>query len=559
MKTRTGIFIALAAAASLVLMLWLLPAKAGGEAPDVQALEDQARAHLGAQEWDAAAAAYQNLTALNPYNGDYFLYQGYALLQADRCAEAMPAFDKALFLSANTGSAAFHASRCALRLGQMDRFKALLKTAVANSIRNFSRLEAEPNFETAIQDQSVRHVMMMPADGELGRDQQWAWDIDTYVALLEAIHPDPFHSADRAHWFEEVAALKASIPDLTDLEITGGLMRLSAEIGDGHSSVFPPETFHLLPVHPYRFKDGFFVKAAAPQFAHLIGKKVVSVNGVAIEDIAGKAHAFLASDNPMTKVWFEEALLQTEEGYALAGVDGPLTFQLESGESVEIPADSAPRNPLGRSDPEGWTSLPEGIEPPLWMKNLDRDFWFETIPGTGILYVQINQVADGNSGKFADLSAQLLDKIATDEPLAVIIDLRMNNGGNAKLTNGLVTGLAQSPINQKGKLFVVTGRRTFSAAGLLSAYLERYTEALFAGEPMSAKPNVYGDDNIFTLPYSGVTGSISSTFNSGTGFAGDDRPWIAPDIPAELTAADYFTGRDPVLDAILAYLEKSER
>jgi hypothetical protein len=43
-------------------------------------------------------------------------------------------------------------------------------------------------------------------------------------------------------------------------------------------------------------------------------------------------------------------------------------------------------------------------------------------------------------------------------------------------------------INQWGKLFVVIGRRTFSAAMNLAVDLERHTRALFVGEPTGGAP-----------------------------------------------------------------------
>ncbi|HEX6066559.1 MAG TPA: hypothetical protein VFZ04_20135, partial [Longimicrobiales bacterium] len=36
----------------------------------------------------------------------------------------------------------------------------------------------------------------------------------------------------------------------------------------------------------------------------------------------------------------------------------------------------------------------------------------------------------------------------------------------------------------------------------------------------------------------------------------DHRMWLAPKIPAEMTSADWFSGRDPALEAILQVLRE---
>ncbi len=59
-------------------------------------------------------------------------------------------------------------------------------------------------------------------------------------------------------------------------------------------------------------------------------------------------------------------------------------------------------------------------------------------------------------------------------------------------------------IDQRGKIFVVIGRRTFSS-GLLNAHdLAARTRAILIGEPTGGKPNSYGEVESFTLPRSGL-------------------------------------------------------
>jgi len=76
------------------------------------------------------------------------------------------------------------------------------------------------------------------------------------------------------------------------------------------------------------------------------------------------------------------------------------------------------------------------------------------------------------------------------------------------------------------------------------------------GEPTGSSPNFYGEDNVFQLPNSGLTGSISSRYWQGGTTSDDPRKWIEPDLPAVLTATDYRNNVDPCLEAIFKYLQE---
>jgi hypothetical protein len=131
--------------------------------------------------------------------------------------------------------------------------------------------------------------------------------------------------------------------------------------------------------------------------------------------------------------------------------------------------------------------------------------------------------------------------------------LRHNNGGNASLNWALVRQIVLSPeIDRTGGLFVITGRRTFSASQSLLTMLEEQSHPIFVGEPASSRPNFYGESHPLTLPWSGMTGSISNEWHQAWTGA-DSRPWIAPDIATTLTVEHLRSGRDPAMEAIAEY------
>jgi hypothetical protein len=46
----------------------------------------------------------------------------------------------------------------------------------------------------------------------------------------------------------------------------------------------------------------------------------------------------------------------------------------------------------------------------------------------------------------------------------LVVDLRLNGGGNSAILDPWITEIKSSPLNKKGHLFVIVGRATFSSA-----------------------------------------------------------------------------------------------
>lgn len=159
----------------------------------------------------------------------------------------------------------------------------------------------------------------------------------------------------------------------------------------------------------------------------------------------------------------------------------------------------------------------------------DRNYWFEFRPETGTLYVEFNRVRHQPGGESIDAFAARLDRFATDHrPARTVIDLRHNRGGDNTTVRGFVDTLRRNPhLNRPGRLFVLIGPGTFSAAVNLASMLETRTAATFAGQPTGQGPNQAGDPVTVRLPNSGITASVSTVWWEG-GLSDDPRRWIAP-------------------------------
>jgi len=151
----------------------------------------------------------------------------------------------------------------------------------------------------------------------------------------------------------------------------------------------------------------------------------------------------------------------------------------------------------------------------------------------------------------AAFGVRLRAALAGDEVRNVILDLRNNDGRNSYLYVELLRTLIGFSAREGRTLYVLIGRAVYSAAANLVADLERLASPIFVGEPTAMTGNAYGDSSEFTLPYSGIYGRVSCV-RWQLRYPMDQRRAIVTQVPVAMTSADYFAGRDPVLDAALS-------
>lgn len=192
-------------------------------------------------------------------------------------------------------------------------------------------------------------------------------------------------------------------------------------------------------------------------------------------------------------------------------------------------------------------ALPSSL--PLAFEHADKAHWFTAITESDALYVQVNQTLDSPDETLEAFGIRLRQALAHNTPRTLILDLRNNNGGNTYLYVELLRTIISFTADSSHRLYVVIGRNTYSAAANLTADLERLAHPVFVGEPTSMTGNAYGDESEIVLPYSGIAAGVSGV-KWQFGYPYDRRRSIVPDVPVELTARDYFEGRDPILETI---------
>jgi C-terminal processing protease CtpA/Prc len=187
---------------------------------------------------------------------------------------------------------------------------------------------------------------------------------------------------------------------------------------------------------------------------------------------------------------------------------------------------------------------------PLHLSRPDQVYWSAILEDSDALYVQVNGLFDAQKEDFDSFVRRIRAELASPDVHHLILDVRHNNGGRDAYATLLLRTLVHFDMEpNKGNLYVLIGRNTYSAAQILITKLEELTDAVFVGEPSGSRPNFIGRTGNFTLPYSGLSGYISSAYSQNSS-PEDHRIWIAPDIPVGLTSQQYFSGKDPALQAI---------
>jgi hypothetical protein len=180
---------------------------------------------------------------------------------------------------------------------------------------------------------------------------------------------------------------------------------------------------------------------------------------------------------------------------------------------------------------------------------MGKTFWHTAVPEHDAVYVQVNNLKDAEGETLEAYGRRLWTVLDTTRAANLIVDIRHNNGGTTQLYPELLRSLIAYSRVPGHQVWVLIGRRTYSAAGNFVTDLERLTDPVFVGEASSECCNLYGDPVSLHLPWSGVEGELTAV-KWQLSQPGDARREISPEVPVQLTAAAYFAGQDPALDAI---------
>jgi hypothetical protein len=414
----------------------------------------------------------------------------------------------------------------------------------------------------------------------------WQTDLDSLVHDIETIHPNPFTKVPKEVFLEHARALSADLPALSEEQRVVRAMQLVASLGDGHTQLAPhrPDFGDWYPIRVHEFTDGYFVTSAFKSDADLAGAQLLTVAGRPVAEAMVLARSAMGADNAFgvreNLFAFHNAAIM--KGLGLAGDDRSLRVRVKLSDGQVVERSLQPRRADEKRFEPGdsrmdWRFVSEVYGPPLagladWttafhglsalsFRSIDtsrpphltyrRPYVARALPEQRAYYVQINNVQDMQDETLLAFFHRAMTEVDTLHPDRLIIDLRNNPGGDGSMTVPMIHELVKREDARPWKhLFVLTGRKTFSAALMFLQAFVVHTEVSIVGEPAGAGPDSYGDATTIQLPHARLELDVSTLFHK----LDDDgeRPDLTPvAVPALFSFADYVAGRDPALDPIL--------
>jgi hypothetical protein len=389
-----------------------------------------------------------------------------------------------------------------------------------------------------------------------------AEDVRLLRDMIESVHPEPYREVSRARFRGEAATAARRAPSLDANQRLVDLLRLVALLGvrNGHTGIFPLDSGnvrqpHLYPLRLYDFSAGLFVVDDAGDLG-LVGSKLVAVEGRPVGDVLARVRPLVPRDNAShLRALAPQFLLVAEvlDGLGLVDGTGPaeLTFDGPGGERIVrtltpiAAADYGAAFARPRLGP-GPVELP-GARTPVYLANAGKPIWARTLAGGRAVYVGYNAVRLPSP----TFQRKLERLVRGPKVRRVIVDVRLNGGGD-NTTYGQLTTLFGSPrVDRRGRLFLLIGRATFSAAGNFSAEIDRDTRATLVGEPTGGGVETYADTTPVLLPSNGLYVHVAAEYHERRRGPRDRRLAVGPDVRIDLASRDYFAGRDPVLERAL--------
>lgn len=533
-----------------------------GPAAEESVIYAELRNRLRREDSTITLAELEQCVAIYPYDGDVWYRLADKRLEAGQNEAALVAYREVLKYGAFEPTLLLptvHTKMAQLKAREGDRDSAFLflRQALDAGYWYPGYLRSLPGLNVLQNDKRWEVLLGVKDVSKMTRTEGWCYDLETLVRETQRMHYNAFQvypKQEQDSWLKETCQNASS---LSDNEIRVKMMQYLKRVGGGHTGMRGLLRYYRsLPLVAAVFDEGIFVRTSIAAHTSIIGQQIIAIDGVPIGEVIQRLRSILPEDNSQTpKMFLPDVLIIPGilQGLKITISDSiaTLTLRDEKGKTTTVRLEVQETRPVFLA-----VEQVHRFALPLYMQHNDSVYWAKQLPAIQTLYVQFNTVRN-MPGYPLDSFASRIRRALMDERINnLVIDIRNNQGGNSFLYNSLLNAIiGNTRINRRGRLFIIIGPKTFSAAQNFATDLARLSEAMFVGEATGSSPNNIGETTLIRLPYSGMTASVSSLYWQHS-WPTDYRQWITPDLPAPLSFTAFKKGEDPAMKVIEAYLKE---
>ena len=369
---------------------------------------------------------------------------------------------------------------------------------------------------------------------------------------------------------------------------TLAIARMVALSDNGHSSVskrYLSTTNNHIPCRLYRFDDGYYVIRARPACAELLGAKLLSIDGTPINTVVDRMYTYTLGprnhfDQFIAPFFIESPDLLHAAGLATQSDRLNLRMQMRDGSEREMAviadppeanspsvySDSylSPRRIDGES--EDWTPLlPRDARLPQFLLDYDNPFRTTWWPDQHTYYVQFRSNMDEPGHPIAPFIARVEHEIVENKPRVIVLDLRLDQGGDFTKTASLMKRIA-TLTDSIEHVYVLTSAWTFSAGNVSLALVKEHggDKVTVIGEAAGDRVRIWAEGGSFQLPNSKIRVGYATGLHdySKPCWAESGCFWVTfffpmhvrsfePDVRVPYAFNNYLSLRDPLLETAL--------
>jgi hypothetical protein len=419
--------------------------------------------------------------------------------------------------------------------------------------------------------------------------ESYTQDIQHLSKILK--YDRSFSPDQRAEFIKHLAAMSESVEDMSAAEFYLGVSKAMAIAENGHTNVSKGpafRNFNRSGIDAFWFSDGLHIVRAHKSLTALVGARIIEIEGRSVEAINQRLGAYIGGALPWKRL-YSQYFLRSPDLMHAAGLAASAELlnikvldengiqRLETLKALPAAKDGAgyARSALSALTAE---SLPEegarwnrsldiaSDKVPLYLRSFDDNFLKKKL-SNGV-YIRASVLFNRNGLSIEDRLAAVLAEAPEGGYDLIAFDLRLSPGGDF----GTVSEFAQkveSALNSDGKLYVITGPQTFSAAIVSVALFKRYApnKTLIVGQPMGDYAQFWAERGMsFRLPNSayyinyatgyhdwekGCTNSHQYCFSRNARHDGIEVS-LKPDVLLETSYKEYAAGRDIEMEWVMA-------